>query len=111
MTRLSLVLSHLQFHEFKHSIEDTVNPICNCGSVETLFTIFFIVHNFSNGRLTLFKKLQSIDENIVSKDDSSISKVLFLGDRPFNDCKKYLTVYSIEYIISAKRFDVPLYQD
>ena len=35
---------------------------------------------FSNARLTLLNKLQSIDENILSKDDSNISKVLLFGD-------------------------------
>ena len=46
--------------------------------------------NFSNERLTLFNKLQSIDENILSKDDSNISKVLLFGDDSFNDVKMLL---------------------
>ena len=33
---------------------------------------------FSNERLDLFKQLQSVDESILSKSDSSISKVLSL---------------------------------
>ena len=33
--RLRLGLTHLCFHKFKHSFQDKLNPICNCGSVET----------------------------------------------------------------------------
>ena len=82
-------LSHQRFHIFKHNFLDTLNPSCCCGTVEK--TIHYLLHcpNFSNKRLALFNKLQSIDENILSNDDSNISKVLLLGDDSFNDVKKY----------------------
>ena len=31
VTRLHLGLSHLEEHKSKHSFQDTVNPLCNCG--------------------------------------------------------------------------------
>ena len=31
ITRLRFRLSHLREHKFKHSFQDTVNPLCNCG--------------------------------------------------------------------------------
>ena len=48
ITRLRLHLSHLQFHKFKHNIQDTLNPICSFGTAET--TINYLLHcpNFSN---------------------------------------------------------------
>ena len=60
----------------------------------------------------LEQALESIDENILSKDDSNISKVLLFGDDSFNDAKtaSVLTA-SVEHILSTKRFDVPLYQN
>ena len=59
-----------------------------------------------------FDKLQSIDANILSKDDSSISKWLLYGDHSFNDEKNTsILAASIEYIISAKRFDPLLFQN
>ena len=87
ITRLRLGLSHLRFHKFKHSFQDTLNSICTCDTVET--TLHYLLHfpNFSNERLTFFNKLQSIDENILSKDDSNISKVLLCGHHSFNDVK------------------------
>ena len=35
ITRLRLGLSHLRFHKFKHNFQDTLNPICRCGTAET----------------------------------------------------------------------------
>ena len=112
ITRLMLDLSHLRFYKFKHNFQDTLNPICCCGTVETTIHYLFHCPNFSNERLTLFNKLQSIDENILSKGDSNISKLLLSGDDSFNDVK-YTSVLtaSVEYILSTKRFDVPLYQN
>ena len=108
-TRLRLGLNHLWFHKFKHSFQDILNPICNCGTVET--TVHYLLHcpNFSNEKLIFFSKLRSIDANILSKDDSNISKVLLYGNHSFNDEKNtFILTASIEYIISTKRFDAPL---
>ena len=112
ITRLRLGLSHLRFHKFKHSFQDTSNSICSCGTVEA--TVHYLLHcpNFSNETLTFFKNLQSIDENILSKDDSNISKVLLYGDHSFNDEKNTsFSTASIAFIISTKRFDAPLLQN
>ena len=63
--------------------------------------------SFSNARLTLFNKLQSIDDNILSKDDSNISKVLLFCDDSFNGVKSTSVLTpSIEYVLSTKRFGV-----
>ena len=80
-------LSHLRFVTFKHSFQDTLNSICICGTAET--TIYYLHHcpNFSNGRLTLFNRLQSIDENPLSKDDINISNILLFGEQLFSDLK------------------------
>ena len=83
-----------------------MSPICSCGTVET--TVHYLLHrpNFSNERATFFNKLQKIDENILSKDDSVISKMLLYGDHSFNDVKNTsILIASIEYIISIRRFD------
>ena len=77
ITRLRLGLSHLRFLKFKHNFQDTLNPTCCCDTVKT--TIHYLLHcpNFSNERVTLFSKLQSTDENILSKDDSKIFGVFW----------------------------------
>ena len=36
LTILRVGLSHLREHKFKHSFQDTLNPICSCGEyIET----------------------------------------------------------------------------
>ena len=64
-----------------------------------------------NERLTSFNKVQSIDANILSKDDSNISKVLLYGDHSFNDEKNtFILTASIKHRISTKLLDAPLFQ-
>ena len=77
-------LGHLRLHEIKHSFQNTLNPICNCGTMETTIHYLFHCPKFSNERLAVFN---SIDENIVSKNSSNILKVLLFGDHSFNDVK------------------------
>ena len=78
ITRLRLGLSHLQSHKFKHSFQNTLNPTCNCGTVETTIHYFRHCPNFSSERQTLFKKLQSIDENVFKKRRFQHLKSVFL---------------------------------
>ena len=89
-----------------------MNPIRSCVTLETTIHCFPPCPYFSNGHLTLFNKLQSIDENALSKDDSKILKLLFFGDDSFNYVKiiSVLTA-SIKHILSKKRLDVALYQN
>ena len=43
LTRLKVGLSYLGEHKFKHSFQDTLNPICNCGKdIET--TSHYLLH-------------------------------------------------------------------
>ena len=106
---MRLGLNHLRFHKFKHSFQNTLNLFCNCGFIETTSHLFLHRPNFSGERLTLLNKLQSIGENILSKDNSDISKVLLFGEHSFSDAKNTcFLIATIEYIISTKRFNVPL---
>ena len=108
ISRLRLVLSHLRFHKFKHNFQDTLNLICNCGTVETTVHYLLYCLNFSNERLMFFEVLMQI----LSKADSNISKVLLYSHHSFNDEENTsILTASIEYIISTKHFDAPLFQN
>ena len=85
--RLWLGLSHLRFHKLKHSFEGTLNPVCNCGTVETTVQYLFHCSNFSNERMTFFNRLYGSGGNILSIDSSNISKLLLYGDHSFNGKK------------------------
>ena len=79
ITKLRLQLAHLRLHKFRGSFQNTLNSIYNCGIVET--SVHYLLHcpNFSNKRLTLFNKIQSIGENILSKGDPTFQKCFSLA--------------------------------
>ena len=65
LTRLRLGLSHLPEHKFKHSFQDTVNPICSCRKeVETTFNFLLSCPNYSEERLIILSKIRNINPNI-----------------------------------------------
>ena len=110
ITRLRLGLSHLRDHKFKHNFPDCLNPICCCGKdIET--TVYYLLHCpiFSDERSIIFNNIRSIDENVLSGTDPRISEALLFGISSFNDTKNTSILNtSIDYILSSKRFDVPL---
>ena len=54
ITRIRLGLSHLREHKLKHSFQDSINPICNCGNdVESATHFFLHCPLYSNERFTL----------------------------------------------------------
>ena len=108
ITRLRLGLSHLRNHKFKHNFLDCLNPICG-KDMET--TVHYLLHCpiFSDERSIFLSNIRSIDENVLSGSDSRISETLLFGISSFNDTKNTSILNTtIDYILSTKRFDVPL---
>ena len=72
-TRLKLGLSYLCQHEFKHSFQDALNPICGC-SKDIGTKVHHLLHccNYSNERLVLLCKLRSIESQTSKKINSKI---------------------------------------
>ena len=64
ITRLRLGLSHLREHKFKHSFQDTLNLLCNCGhDIESTTHFFFHCPFFINERRTLLSTLHNLIVN------------------------------------------------
>ena len=108
--RLRLGLSHLRDHKFKHNFLDWLNRICYCGQdIET--TVHYLLHcpifQMKDQFFSIF--FRSIDENVLCGSDCKISGTLLFGISSFNDTKN-TSVWNItiDYILSIKRFDVPL---
>ena len=73
LIRLRLGLSHLRKHKFKHSFQDTFNPLCNCGKeVETTFHFLLSCPNYSDERLTLLSKIRNTNPNILEDTNSQL---------------------------------------
>ena len=99
-TRLRLGLSHLREHKFKHSFQDTLNPLCSCGKeVETTFHFLLSCPNYSDERLTLLSKIRNINPNISENTNSQITLFFLYGDNNFTASTNFIILSStIEYI-------------
>ena len=114
LTRLRIGFSHLKDnskHKFKHNFQDSIDPACSCSSgIET--TIHFFLHYaiVNIQRQTLFDKIATIDENILTENEDSIANTLLFGkpncENRFN---KAMLKASIEYILSTEIFNNPLF--
>ena len=84
--------------EFKHSFQDTPN---------TTRTNHYLFHysNYSNKRLNLLNKLNSIERQNLKQSNSKINKKLLFGKDSFNfvDNTSLLNA-TIEFILATKRF-------
>ena len=85
--------------------------MCSCSSgIET--TIHFFLHcaNFNIQRQTLFDKIATIDENILTEnEDSIVNTFLFGKPNRKNSFNIAMLNASIEYILSTGRFNDPLF--
>ena len=71
LTSLRLGLNHLPEHKFKHSLQDSLNPICSCGNdIET--SDHFLLHCpiFRNKRSTSLDIIGSVGRNTLTRDNS-----------------------------------------
>ena len=111
MTRLRLGSSHLREHKLKHSFQDSINPLRNCR-YEGEFTSHFFLHCplFANERSTLFNSLRNLDSKLFENTDSFLTNILLFGKESLNkDQNTAILNATLEFIISANRFDEPLF--
>ena len=112
LSRIRLGLSHLREHKFKHSFQDSLNPFCSCGKGEVETSSHYLLHcsNCSEEQFTLLNTIRNIDMSILQLSDSKFTSVLLFGDSSFNNKKNtFILDATIDYIISTKRFEVPLF--
>ena len=83
ITRLRLCLSHLREHKFKHSFQDTMNPLCNCGQgIESSTNFFIHCPFFVNERRTLLSTIRSFDRKLLDCTDYDLTQRYFLTTHP-----------------------------
>ena len=106
ITRIRLGLSHLREHKFKHSFQDTLNPICNCGNdVESAIHFFLHCHC----RCTLLNSLVNIENMLLDNTDFSPTQILLFGNTTFSAILNTKIInLTIDFVLSSKRFDKPL---
>ena len=111
LTILRLGLSHLREHKFKHSFQDTLNTLCSCGlDIETSSYCFLHCPLFHAEQSTLLNNINEIDSTIFKKSDSVVTRIMLSGNEFFKDEVNLLVLNAtINFVLSANRFDKPLY--
>ena len=111
IARLRLGLSHLREHKFKHSFKDTINPLCNCGqNIESSTHFFLHCTFFINERRTFLSTIRSLDSKLLDYTDYDLTQTLLFGNTSQISSNHFKIINaSIDYILSSKRFDEPLF--
>ena len=105
VTRLRLGLSHLREHKFKHSFQDTLNPLCSCGLNIKTTSYFLHCPLFHAERSTVLN-----NSIIFNKSDSVVTPILLYGNESSKDEVNLLILNAtIDFALSTNRFDEPLY--
>ena len=111
LTRLRVDLSHLREHKFKHSFQDTLNPICNCGEdIET--TSHYLLHcpDYLHERKTLLNTVSCIIPNIFDFNNDQLTEILLYGKEDLDNINNTSILYAIiNCLIETKRFDTQLF--
>ena len=110
LTRLRLGPSHLCYHKFKHTVLDTINPLCSCGSdIEATLNFFFYGPNFMECRNTLLSKISEINSDLITCNDLLLTEILLFGDNLFSQYDNSRTLDATStFIVTSKRFNNPL---
>ena len=107
ITRLRLGLSHLREHKFKHSFQDSLNPFCSCGlDIESTALFFLHCPMYITEGQTLLSIIKNIDNNFLHLCEPVLIRTLLFD----TNANTNVLNATIEYIISTKRFDEPLFQ-
>ena len=107
----SLILSHLREHKFKHSFQDTLNPICTCGEdIET--TSHYLLHcpDYLEERKTLLNTISCIVPNIFDFNNDQLTEILLYGKDDLDNINNTRILdATINYLIETKRFNAQLF--
>ena len=104
-------LSHFRKHKFKHSFQDTLNPICNCGEdIETSSHYLLHCPDYLQERMTLLNTVSCIAPNIFDFNNDQLSEILLYGKEGLdNNNNTNILDTTINYLIETKRFDAQLF--
>ena len=104
-------LSHLREDKFKHSFQDTLNPICNCGE-DNETTSHYLLHcpDYLRERKTLLNKVSSIVPNIFDFNNDQLTEILLYGKEDLDNINNTSILdATINYLIETKRFNAELF--
>ena len=103
-------LSHFREHKFKHSFQDTLNLICNCGEdIET--TSHYLLHcpDYLHERKTLLNTVSCIVPNIFDFNNDQLTEILLYGKEDLDNINNTSILDAISYLIETKIFNAELF--
>ena len=100
-------LSHLHEQKFKHSSQDTLSPICNCGEdIETTSHYLLPCPDYLEGRKTLLNTISCIVPNIFDFNNDQLTEILLYGKEDLDNINNTSILNAtINYLIETKRFN------
>ena len=111
VTRLCLDLSQLREHKYKHSFQDSMNPLFSC-SLDVESTIDYLLHCplFTTKRHTLLNTISQIDNKFRDSSESDLIRHLLFAD-PSKDTETNAEILNatVNYVSMTKRFDERLF--
>ena len=110
LSRLRLQFTHLNEHKFRHGFNDTVNPMCPCGTdVETTEHFLLRCHCFSTQRSELFDYLYRLDPSFSKLNTKEkVAYLLYDSRNKSSNLNKKVTKLVINFLKSTGRFNEPL---
>ena len=104
---------HLHEHKFKHSFQDTPNPICSCGSdIETPCPYLISCPIFDAERNTFLNNIRQIAPSILNLNQSQITHALLYDDSSLkNEINTEILNSTINYNLLTKRFKGSMLKD
>ena len=103
-----MVLSHLSEHKFKHSFQDTLNPICNCGKTSS----HYLLHcpDYLQEVMTLLNTVSCIVPNTFDFNNDQPTDFLLYGKEDLDKINNTSIVDAIiNYLIETKRLNAQLF--
>ena len=111
LTCLRLKFSHLNDHKCRHSFNDTINPMCACGTeIETTEPFLVLYHFYSTLTLELFENLAKIVPIFLNSNEADQVNVLLHSyhiNKPKSSNQSILKNV-ISYLKATARFDKSL---
>ena len=110
MTRLRLALSHLLEHKFKHTFQDSIILYVTVVTKLNLQLFFLHCPLFTNERSTLLSTLRNLVSKLFDNADFLLTNILLFGKESLNTNQNTSILNAaMEFILSTKRFDEPLF--
>ena len=108
LTRLRVGQSYLCEHKFKHSFQDTLNPICDCSEdIETASHYLLHYPDYSHEKKNLLNTVSCIVPNIFN---DQLTEILLYGKEDSDNINNTSIMdATINYLIETKRFNAELF--